>query len=217
MKCILSRRIKDWICVSLIVWINRGLLFLLTALAIPLFILLLEPFFHGGWKIELSSEAVKGMIDYWDGYAPLITIFGAILTLYIASVQFKKHIDVQAVAALSDLRTKLNTDEKKRIHDFLLPLDNKVVLAQIDRNNEEKVDLSNIELFDYLGTIELGAIMLKRDIITIDEFYNQFGYRVENLVNNADVLKHILENREYYVAFMTVVEEVNKYKKEKGL
>ena len=59
--------------------------------------------------------------------------------------------------------------------------------------------------------------MLKRDIITIDEFYNQFGYRVENLVNNADVLKHILENREYYVAFMSVVEEVNKYKKEKGL
>ena len=135
------------------------------------------------------------------------------MTLYIASIQFRKHLDVQAINALSDLRTKLNTDNKKVIHNYLLPFDDKsVVLAKIDRQADDKIEFSNLELFDYLGTIELGAIMLKREVITIEEFYNQFGYRVENLVSNADVLEHIYKNREYYSAFMEIVEEVNRYK-----
>lgn len=94
-----------------------------------------------------------------------------------------------------------------------MPFDDKsVVLAKIDRQADDKIEFSNLELFDYLGTIELGAIMLKREVITIEEFYNQFGYRVENLVSNADVLEHIYKNREYYSAFMEIVEEVNRYK-----
>ena len=185
----------------------------LIVLTIPILILLLEPFFHGGWTIQFSSTAVQGMIDYWDEYASLLTLFGASLTLYIASIQFRKHLDVQAINALSDLRTKLNTDNKKVIHNYLLPFDDKsVVLAKIDRQTDDKIEFSNLELFDYLGTIELGAIMLKRKVITIEEFYNQFGYRVENLVSNADVLEHIYKNREYYSAFMEIVEEVNRYK-----
>ncbi len=212
------KKIRQWIFVPLICWFNRGLLTLLVILAIPILILLIEPFFHGGWTIELSSKAVQSMVDYWDNYAALLTLFGASLTLYIASIQLKKHLDVQAINALSDLRTKLNTDNKKVIHNYLLPFDDKsVILAKIDKKPEDdKIEFSNLELFDYLGTIELGAIMLKRKVITIEEFYNQFGYRVENLVSNADVLKHLYDNREYYTAFMDIVEEVIAYNKNRN-
>lgn len=212
--CSLWGKIKRWLYVRPICWINRILLTFLIILIIPVLILLLEPFFNCGWTIQFSSAAVQGMIDYWEDYTSLLTLFGASLTLYIASIQFKKHLDVQAINALSDLRAKLNTDNKKVIHNYLLPFDDKsVVLAKIDKKSEDKIAFSNLELFDYLGTIELGAIMLKRKVITVEEFYNQFGYRVENLISNVDVLEHIYENKKYYAAFMDIVEEVNRYRK----
>ena len=60
------------------------------------------------------------------------------------------------------------------------------------------MDFSNAEFFDYIGTIELGAIMVRRGVISVDEFYNQFGYRVENIWANEGVKKHISNNKSYY-------------------
>ena len=57
---------------------------------------------------------------------------------------------------------------------------------------------SNVELFDYLGTIELGAIMLDLGLITTDQFKNQFGYRLDNILESPELLKHLTDEQSSY-------------------
>ena len=82
------------------------------------------------------------------------------------------------------------------------------VFSPVD--NKSNIAYSNAVLFDYIGTIELGAIMVKRKVISIDEFYNQFGYRVENLMNNAAIKSHIKDNPNYYKALQYIVQRLIK-------
>ena len=64
---------------------------------------------------------------------------------------------------------------------------------------------------DYIGVIELGAIMLKKGIISFEEFYNQFGYRVEYILKNGELRNHIKGNMQYYEDFLYVVNELVKH------
>lgn len=140
---------------------------------------------------------------------------GGCLSVWVVAYNLKKYIDIEAVKSLSDLRSKLNEDEKKRIHRFLITdAEEKTPILQSDSKETSAIDEQdksrivtpqhdsllddNVELFDYLGTIELGAIMLKKGIIDYDEFYNQFGYRVENIMRCEKVKKHICDNCRYY-------------------
>ena len=72
----------------------------------------------------------------------------------------------------------------------------------------------NLDVFNYLGTIELGAIMLQRGVISFDEFYNQFGYRVINIANNEQLMAHIRfePERQFYDAIWYVIDEFQQRK-----
>lgn len=122
------------------------------------------------------------------------------MTLWIASYQLAKYIDVETINSLAQLREMLNSEEKKKIHTALFdPEDKEPILPELQSKNPDRtMDFSNAEFFDYIGTIELGAIMVRRGVISVDEFYNQFGYRVENIWVNEGVKKHISNNKSYY-------------------
>ena len=53
--------------------------------------------------------------------------------------------------------------------------------------------------------------MVKRKVITVEEFYNQFGYRVENLMNNEAVKKHVIDKSQYYKMFTFILNELIRY------
>lgn len=129
------------------------------------------------------------MLNFWSEYKPLFSVLGTCLTLLIISTNLRKYIDVETVKTLGILRERFQGEEKMKIHDTLLDNDDKKTIIE---------DLSNVEILDYLGTLELGAIMLDRCVITKDEFCQQFGYRVENIRNNREIMKHIEENKQYY-------------------
>lgn len=63
-------------------------------------------------------------------------------------------------------------------------------------------------MFDYLGTVELGAIMLKHKVINYDEFYNQFGYRLENIMMNDRVMKHLEKEKIYYKYLWGIIQRI---------
>jgi len=170
--------------------------------------------FSGKWALSLNVDGVKTLLEYWADFSPLITLFMTSLTLYVANTQLAKHLDIQAVEALSNLREKLNSREKKKINHYLLPKDDKVpIIPEIDKSPvDDTIEYSTIELYDYIGVIELGAIMVKRGLITMDEFYNQFGYRVENLLINSEIMKHINNEPEYYKEFLFIISYLLKYK-----
>lgn len=146
-----------------------------------------------GWHLALNIDGVKGIQSFWLDYLPLIKLLGCSLTIWIASYNLVKYLSVETVKALAKLREMLNSEEKKKIHTALFdPEDKKPILSELQS------DFSNAEFFDYIGTIELGAIMVRRGVISIDEFYNQFGYRVENLWANQEVRSHINKEATYY-------------------
>lgn len=190
---------------------------ILLALSVILFAALAIVFFQTlfCWEYHplITREGVSAMQKFWLEYKYIIQAFGGSLTLFIVSYNLQKYIDIETVKALGDLRNKLNGGEKGRLHTFLLPEeDKKIVLPELDKEVEKdhKIPYSNSVLFDYIGTIELGAIMLRRNVITIDEFYNQFGYRVENLMNNAAIKSHIKDNPNYYKALQYIVQRLIK-------
>lgn len=172
-------------------WGNLILSVFCIFLFICLLIVLFEPLFNRGWRISATTDGMKYMIEYWKDYTSIITLFGASLTILIASMQLKRQTDIQAINALAGLRSQLNSKEKKSIHLFLMEKDDKEPFLEIISESDTECDLTNADLYDYLGTIELGAIMLKRGVIDFDEFYNQFGYRVENIKKNGEILAHI--------------------------
>ena len=137
----------------------------------------------------------------------LIAFFGGCISLWLVSFQLKKQNDVETVRQLGYLRELLNTGDKKKIHFYLLNShkcgkrgdnDQMALLGDIEADDkyvksphheklekEDKVRHSNVELFDYLGVLELGSIMLERGLISEDEFENQFLYRIENVYRSS--------------------------------
>ena len=193
---------------------------ILLALSVILFAALAIVFFHTFfcWEFhpQFTREGVSTMQEFWIDYKYIIQSLGGCLTLFIVSYNLQKYIDVETVKALGDLRNKLNSDDKEKIHTFLMPTeDTKDVLTELDSpvDNKGNIAYSNAVLFDYIGTIELGAIMVKRKVISIDEFYNQFGYRVENLMNNAAIKSHIKDNIYYYKELQYIVQRLIKVRK----
>ena len=191
--------------------------YILLVLSVILFAALATVFFHTFfcWEFhpQFTREGVSTMQEFWIDYKYIIQALGGCLTLFIVSYNLQKYIDVETVKALGDLRNKLNGDDKEKIHTFLMPTeDTKAVLTELDSpvDNKGNIAYSNAVLFDYIGTIELGAIMVKRKVISIDEFYNQFGYRVENLMNNAAIKSHIKDNIYYYKELQYIVQRLIK-------
>ena len=141
----------------------------------------------------------------------LLRSIGTIITIWVLTYTLKKASDTACVQALADIRSKLNSVEKKKIHFFLMDdADEKMAILEdleknpkyrsnndLPRQTEEKavvrIEMSNVELFDYLGTIELGAIMLSKGLISLEEFDNQFGYRIVNIMRHPDLRGHILD------------------------
>lgn len=83
---------------------------------------------------------------------------------------------------------------------------------ECERPKETKLD--DAKLFNYLGTIELGSIMLQKRIITFDEFFNQFGYRVQNIANSEEIMAHVRSdtNKDYYDNLLFVIDEFHRRK-----
>lgn len=188
--------------------LNKFASFLSVALPISAIIVLM-------WTLLLCLAPcieLSGRLSFLTNPKFQLRCLAAILSLWVIAFNLKKYIDVQTVQLLGDLRKMLNKDNKKLIHYYLLDKDEKdPIIPELETSSqtreskevevtsiEDRMHHSNVELYDYLGTIELGVIMLDLGVINLDQFRNQFGYRVDNLFSNADVLKHITVNKEYY-------------------
>ena len=138
----------------------------------------------------------------------LIACFG-LLTLFVAGKQLQKQTDVATITGLIELRKLLTSERNRQVHFALSDNDDKTSLS--DKGIEIKVnnlssanEIPMIDIYNYLGTIELGVEMVKRNLIDINTFYSQFGYRIENIFEkeesdvHAKVREHINGSKSYY-------------------
>ncbi|MDR1335832.1 MAG: hypothetical protein LBK22_03265 [Tannerella sp.] len=135
----------------------------------------------------------------------------------------KKHSDTACINALIELRKLLTSDRNRKIHFALSPNDEKKTLSGgmvKDKHlcsNGKNIPL--IDIFNYIGTIELGYQMIKQNLIDMETFYNQFGYRIENMFDengnmHSLIKKHIDENASYYNDLIMMRNEIDTWKKQ---
>lgn len=189
-----------------------GLLIASAVFAICTILVIYRAAHNDGWHICLGPDSIKNMQDFWLQYASLLKALFYSLTLFVACHSLTKYIDVERTRSLGEIREKLDDKPKKIIHDYVMNNKDKegVPSSLIQRLNENSsVDLSTVEIFDYLGTLELGAIMLYRGVISEEEFYNQFGYRYEN-VEESFLYKVANESPEYYQPLLYALSVIHK-------
>ena len=194
------RRVEDWSVYK----ICGGLLIAFFILGVCLLISFIGELATGNWHIDFSIEGIKNIQIFWQQYSSLIKAFFYVITLLIAGHTLIKYIDVETCRSIGEIRTKLNETPKKIISDSLLDPDyrkslqdhvNKYFKAHPQYENE--VGLSAVEMLDYLGTLELGALMLQRCLITNQEFFDQFGYRYVYL-SRSPIMDMLNEEKDYY-------------------
>lgn len=192
------RRIEDW----LIYKICGGLYMAAFVIAACIVVLFFKDIHE--WRFCASAEGVKYLQFFWQQHSSLIKAFFYILTLFVASHTLIKYIDVETCRSLGEIRTKLNETPKKIINDSLLDPDyRKSLQDHVDKyfkahpDYENEVGLSAVEMLDYLGTLELGALMLERCLLSNKEFFNQFGYRYIYL-SRSPIMDMLNEEKDYY-------------------
>jgi hypothetical protein len=156
---------------------------------------------------------VENMQQFWLEFSPLLKVFGCVLTLTVAVLHINKYLDIEAVTALAKLRSMLWNDKILPIHHKLENINDKCPNDTKEKEHCNKCEITEDEnLYHYIGTIELGSIMVKRGAIGLKEFYNQFGYRIENLLKCKKIKEHIQENRVYYEDFIYIIERLKNEK-----
>ena len=142
----------------------------------------------------------------------LIACF-SLLTLYIAGKQLQKQTNIAAITALTELRKLLTSERNRQVHFALSQENDKTALSskatKIEANKDGNSflpinEIPMTDVYNYIGTIELGVEMVKRNLIGINAFYSQFGYRIENIFEQENseihsiVREHINNNKSYY-------------------
>ena len=139
------------------------------------------------------------MIAFWKDYSALIITLGSCLTLFIANYNLGQYLNVETINALATLRNMLNSPENRRVHEYLLPDDERQAILPNCETETDFQNISNIDIFNYIGTLELGRLMWDNGVIDQTKFNNQFGYRVDNISNSKEIKEHILRNKKYYL------------------
>lgn len=124
-----------------------------------------------------------------------------LLPLLVAAIVLKKTNNIQSVESLAKLRTMLNSNDKLEIHKQLIE----------EARRDECLSVSEL---DYIGTIELGAIMHRKGLLSDQELYNQFGYRVENIAKSSLFAK-LEQDKLYYKDFFYIKDIVEKISRKK--
>jgi len=178
-------------------YINIGLLLLIGFMLFCIIVIFIQELSGDGWRFALNISGINNMLDYWNQYNQIFKTLGWSLTLFVASINLQRYINVESIRSLTDLRKMLNSDEKKKIHHYLLNENKKeAILKDLefseDSEKYNKIIHSNIEVYDYLGTLEQGVIMVEKGLISVDEFNQQFGYRIRSILKNETLMEYIM-------------------------
>jgi len=161
----------------------------------------------------------------WHFLKYLLVACFSLLTLYIAGKQLQKQADIACITALTELRKQLTSERNRNIHFALLPKDEqKAMLDEQEANEEVKKEnklmqtekILTIDVLNYLGTLELGVLMVRRNLIDMKTFYSQFGYRIENIFEredskiHANIREHINSGKSYYKDILWGYEKIRK-------
>ena len=207
-------------------FLNKVFFALSAILFVILFSIALRACISNEYQLVWTETGFKFFQKFWSEYAVLLKSFATSATIFIAGYNLTKYIDIAAIESLSGLRNRFNEKGKKSLHLFLMrneyemtdvkdrhatdymfaeQIKGRVYFNTGDTDNDACFKFNSADVLDYLGVIELGYIMYKRKLISLDDFWNQFGYRVEYLLENDAVVEHINHNFQYYDNMVDII------------
>lgn len=204
------------------------------ALSVILFVIILSIALRAcvsnEYQLVWTEKGFKYFQQFWSEYSVLLKSFATSATVFIAGYNLTKYIDIAEIESLSSLRNRFNEQGKKNLHLFLMrteyeradekdrettdymfadQIKNSVnfhaLSSESDTDNDTCLKFNSADVLDYLGVIELGYIMYKRRLISLKDFWDQFGYRVEYLLENDAAVEHINHNFQYYDNMIDII------------
>lgn len=157
------------------------------------------------YYIDLFSK--QSYITFIQLFAPFSALFyGTIITAtaYVALMVYHKSQKVEEAQALRDVRTMLNSKENMEIHCMLMKENDSKTLSQLYKRFEYK----EAKLFNYIGTLEYVYLLIQSDVISIDTAKKQFGYRVEEIQKDAELMEYLNDTKEYWQDFFALMNKL---------
>lgn len=185
----------------------RDILFWFSILLISvLFLVILSFILKGDFCFYCDSDCSfsNWILHILGVLHPFRAIFSALLILLpivIALETFHKNVNAQECQSLLELRKELSNNSNMTKHRELQKDYEDITTNNISINPEK---YANSEIDNYLGTIELINIYLKKGIISEVEFHNQFGYRIDYIFKNQYLMTYI--NSEHYIVWANLHE-----------
>ncbi len=121
------------------------------------------------------------------------------ITAFAALLVYHRGKKIDEANFLLKIRDSLTTEKNMDVHRFFHKAGTDVS-KQLTYTNQftmsAELPFDEVELYNYLGTLELANILLKMDIIQDASFKSQFGYRIENI--NIQVINKMIEGQNGY-------------------
>jgi hypothetical protein len=118
-----------------------------------------------------------------------------VIPAYIGLETLISKFHYQEGEVLLNLRKLLSEPENLEIHKNLRGKSGVWVngIPEEDKTNDTWRKIDN-----YLGILELINILIDKGVVNMKDFKNQFGYRVENVRENKDIIAHIKDEITYW-------------------
>lgn len=140
-------------------------------------------------ELAINKQGLVYFLSLFDSFKALLASTFIIIPVYIALETLISNINNQEGKTLLDLRTLLNTPENLEIHKKLRGESGDWANGIPQKEKEDKDTWRKID--NYLGILELINILIDKNVISGENFDNQFGYRIDNVFHNQDIKEYI--------------------------
>ena len=128
------------------------------------------------------------------------------LTAIIALRTYLQSRKVENARALQEIRKTLASKENKNIHQHIDEMKKKKEEHQFSQEFIAYWDKNKLDIYDYLGTLELLNIYVKTGVIDKEDFKHQYGYRLRNIIKYDELLKKIEYQNQTYPGWKDLIE-----------
>ena len=157
----------------------------------------------------------------------LIALF-SLTTLLVAIMTLGRSIRVEETKAIVALRDLFYQEGNLKVHQALSIGCNFCQKAMVKgaECSDKKEDACSIfanraeqhcALNNYIGTLEVAFLMVEHGVITIEEFDDLFGYRLNSFFANTFASNYAEETRKYNSILFRAKKELDKFQNEKKI
>ena len=111
-----------------------------------------------------------------------LNVIVLVITACVALRTYNRSKKIEEADFLLKLRTMLTSEKNMQIHKALENNTQTIPIKYVSGLEIDKqYPFDGVDLYNYLGTLELANILLEMDIISESSFRSQFGYRIQNI------------------------------------